>query len=242
MEEDKYISSTVKLSPVICMSKIILWFFFEGEVVDDFWGDNMFLEQRICIISIQMIKNSKVVRMLHENSLEQDNYTLVLRLKRIIEQLKLKIREQDETISGLKKNGKNTKISEMQIEIQHLNDENKRLILMLQEMRSKSKHKEITPMKKILANQQKYEHRRPNLTEMKCEGRINDVLKQNQHLRRELLNFRVNESFYKKRTSNAKDRNSIFIEKNIIELQKLQQKKMDLEEENVSLGNKIKQL
>lgn len=69
--------------------------------------------------------------MLHENSLEQDNYTLVLRLKRIIEQLKLKIREQDETISGLKKNGKNTKISEMQIEIQHLNDENKRLILML---------------------------------------------------------------------------------------------------------------
>lgn len=97
-------------------------------------------------------------------------------------------------------------------------------------------------MKKILANQQKYEHRRPNLTEMKCQGRINDVLKQNQHLRRELLNFRVNESFYKKRTSNAKDRNSIFIEKNIIELQKLQQKKMDLEEENVSLGNKIKQL
>lgn len=27
MEEDKYISSTVKLSTVICMSKIILWFF-----------------------------------------------------------------------------------------------------------------------------------------------------------------------------------------------------------------------
>lgn len=30
MEEDKYISSTVKLSPVICMSKIILWFFLGG--------------------------------------------------------------------------------------------------------------------------------------------------------------------------------------------------------------------
>jgi hypothetical protein len=43
------------------------------------------------------------------------------------------------------------------------------------------------------------------------------------------LNLKVNENLLKKRKSTINDRSSIFLEKNLIDYEKLNQKKMDLE-------------
>lgn len=165
-----------------------------------------------------MIKNRKVQRMLAENNLEQGSYSLVLRLKRNIEDLHRKIEQQDEIISRFKRDVKTTKINEMEVEIQHLNDENKRLLLTLEDLKSKPKSKETTSSKKHLLSSQKYENRRPLLTEFKCDGKMSDLLKENEHLRKELINLKVNQSFYQKRKTNLNDRNSIFLERNLIEV------------------------
>lgn len=113
-----------------------------------------------------MIMNSKIQKLIFENDIEKNNYTLVIRLKKIIEELNLKITEQERTILMFKKDVKATKINEMEIEIQHLNDENKRLLLLLEENKNKHKNTRILSPKKNI-NHNKYEERRPVHTEIK---------------------------------------------------------------------------
>lgn len=62
-----------------------------------------------------MIKGRKVQRMLADNNIEQGSYTLVVRLKSIIQDLQAKIEEQDQVISNFKKDVKTTKINEMEV-------------------------------------------------------------------------------------------------------------------------------
>jgi hypothetical protein len=69
-----------------------------------------------------------------------------------------------------------------------------------------------------------------------------DVLKENELLKKELLSLKVNENLIKKRKSTLNDRSSIFIEKNLIDYEKLYQKKMDLEAERVMMADKIRKL
>lgn len=75
--------------------------------------------------------NRKIQKFILENDIERNNFTLVIRLKKMIERLNLKIAEQEATILMFKKDAKTTKINEMEIEIQHLNDQYKRLLIML---------------------------------------------------------------------------------------------------------------
>lgn len=75
--------------------------------------------------------NRKIQKLILENDIERNNFTLVIRLKKMIERLNLKIAEQEATILMFKKDAKTTKINEMEIEIQHLNDQYKRLLIML---------------------------------------------------------------------------------------------------------------
>lgn len=66
------------------------------------------------IISInRMQKSQKIQKMLMENNIERDNHTLVLRLKKKIEELNLIIHSQQLTIDSFKKDVKTTKINEM---------------------------------------------------------------------------------------------------------------------------------
>lgn len=58
-----------------------------------------------------MIRNQKVERMLIENNIEQNNYSLTLKLKKIIEDLQARIEEQDAVILSFKRNIKNNKIN-----------------------------------------------------------------------------------------------------------------------------------
>lgn len=51
----------------------------------------------------------------------------------------------------LKRDSKTTKINEMEVEIQHLNDENKRLTLMIEEIKSKYKDN-ICNYNKLMTN------------------------------------------------------------------------------------------
>jgi hypothetical protein len=80
------------------------------------------------------------------------------------------------------------------------------------------------------------------VTEFKCEGKMSELLKENEHLRRELTTIKVNESFHQKRKTTQLDRSSIFHQRNAVELEQLQQKKMDLEQESLRVGVKVKYL
>jgi hypothetical protein len=55
----------------------------------------------------------------------------------------------------------------MEIEIQHLNDENKRLLLIIEDSKGKTKNVNILSTKKTFVNPSKFEERRPFLTEIK---------------------------------------------------------------------------
>jgi hypothetical protein len=44
------------------------------------------------------------------------------------------------------------------------------------------------------------------VTEFKCEGKMSELLKENEHLRRELTTIKVNESFHQKRKTTQLDR------------------------------------
>ena len=79
-------------------------------------------------------------------------------------------------------------------------------------------------------------------TEVKHEAKLMDLLKENEQLKKELLTHKVNDSILKKRKSTINDRNSIFIEKNLIDFEKLSQKKMDLEAEKALMADKLKKL
>lgn len=164
-----------------------------------------------------MIKNLRVQKLFIENNIERDNYTLVVRLKKKIEELNAIIADQAETILSFKKDVKTTKINEMEIEIQHLNDENKRLLLVIDEMKGKARGNNVLSPKKTLINTNKFEERRPMVTEIKYENKMYDVLKENELLKKELLSLKVNENLIKKRKSTLNDRSSIFIEKNLID-------------------------
>lgn len=78
-----------------------------------------------------------------------------------------------------KKDVKTTKINEMEVEIQHLNDENKRLLLIVDDLRNRTKTREASTSKKHLLSSQKYENRRPIVTEFKCDSKMSEVLKEN---------------------------------------------------------------
>jgi hypothetical protein len=58
-----------------------------------------------------MKKSLKVKKLIDENGIEVENFTMVLRLKKIIEELNLKIKQQDDTIMELKRDTKTTKIN-----------------------------------------------------------------------------------------------------------------------------------
>lgn len=86
-----------------------------------------------------MIRSPKVRKMLTDHNIERENITLVVRLKKIVERLNYKVAQQQEAIEMLKRDAKTTKINEMEVEIQHLNDENKRLMLIVDEEQGKCK-------------------------------------------------------------------------------------------------------
>ena len=60
-----------------------------------------------------MIKTVKIKKMIQENDIEVNNFTLVIRLKQIIVDLNHKIKDQNDAINLLKKDSKTTKINEM---------------------------------------------------------------------------------------------------------------------------------
>ena len=62
-----------------------------------------------------MIRSRKVERMLSNNNIEQGNYTLVLRLKAIIQDLQAKLEQQDHLIGLYKRDVKTTRINEMEV-------------------------------------------------------------------------------------------------------------------------------
>jgi hypothetical protein len=58
-----------------------------------------------------MIKTVKIKKMIEENDIEVNNFTLVIRLKQIIIELNQKIKDQNDAITLLKKDSKTTKIN-----------------------------------------------------------------------------------------------------------------------------------
>lgn len=60
-----------------------------------------------------MLRNNKVQRLLIDNNIEQDNYSLVLNLKKMIEELRQKLAQKDSIIEQYKRDTKSTKINEM---------------------------------------------------------------------------------------------------------------------------------
>ena len=58
-----------------------------------------------------MIRNNKVQRLLIDNNIEQDNYSLVLNLKKMIESLRHQLALKDSTIEQYKRDTKSTKIN-----------------------------------------------------------------------------------------------------------------------------------
>jgi hypothetical protein len=58
-----------------------------------------------------MLKSPKVKKLIDENGIEVENFTMVIRLKKIIEELNVKISHQDEIIMSLKRDTKTTKIN-----------------------------------------------------------------------------------------------------------------------------------
>ena len=60
-----------------------------------------------------MLRNNKVQRLLIDNNIEQDNYSLVLNLKKMIEELRQKLAQKDSVIEQYKRDTKSTKINEM---------------------------------------------------------------------------------------------------------------------------------
>lgn len=65
----------------------------------------------------------------------------------------------------------------MEIEIQHLNDENKRLLLLLEEAKGNPRTTNILSPKKTFNNTNKFEERRPLITEIKHEAKMYDILR-----------------------------------------------------------------
>jgi hypothetical protein len=80
----------------------------------------------------------------------------------------------------------------MEIEIQHLNDENKRLLLMIEDFKGKSKSSNLLSTKKTMLSSTKLEERRPLITEIKIENKVYEVLKENELLKKELVNLKIN--------------------------------------------------
>lgn len=126
-----------------------------------------------------MIRNQKVERMLVENNIEQNNYSLTLKLKKIIEELQARIEHQDAVILSFKRNIKNNKINEMEIEIQHLNDENHRLILLREDTHHRNKSNKAISSKKLYQGNHKKENQGVTVTEFKVESKMSEVLKEN---------------------------------------------------------------
>ena len=60
-----------------------------------------------------MLRNNQVQRLLIDNNIEQDNYSLVLNLKKMIEELRQKLAQKDSVIEQYKRDTKSTKINEM---------------------------------------------------------------------------------------------------------------------------------
>ena len=58
-----------------------------------------------------MIRNNKVQRLLIDNNIEQDNYSLVLNLKKMIESLRHQLALKDSTNEQYKRDTKSTKIN-----------------------------------------------------------------------------------------------------------------------------------
>lgn len=102
------------------------------------------------------------------------------------------------------------------------------MLLIIEEMKGKAKQSVLTSSKKGFFQKKKEENKLPFVTEYKVESKMSDVLKENENLRRELLAVKVGETFIKKRKNGISDRNSICIEKNLVDFEKLQQKKIDL--------------
>jgi len=102
-----------------------------------------------------MLKNKRVNRLLIENNIERDNITLVIRLKTRIQELNNIIKNQEDIIEEYKRNVKSTKINEMEIEIQHLNDENRRLLFKIEELKGKTKSPNHISAKKMVINSPK---------------------------------------------------------------------------------------
>lgn len=67
------------------------------------------------------------------------------------------------------------------------------------------------------------------MKEKKFEKKYYQLLEQTQKLKKELINLRLNELNTTKKSKASQDKNSQFIEKNIEQLQKISQKKHDLE-------------
>ncbi len=80
----------------------------------------------------------------------------------------------------------------MEIEIQHLNDENKRLLLVIEDFKGKNKSSNLLSPKKTLLSSTKLEERRPLITEIKIENKVYEVLKENELLKKELVNLKIN--------------------------------------------------
>lgn len=68
------------------------------------------------------------------------------------------------------------------------------------------------------------------------------MLKENEQLKKELVGLKINENLLKKRKSTLNDRSSIYIEKNLIDYEKLFQKKIDLEAEKTVMLDKMRNL
>ena len=70
---------------------------------------------------------------------EVKRFSLIKNLKRKISDLQTHITKQNKIIEEFKHNTKTTKINEQEVEIQKLNDENKRLALIIEDMKKKYK-------------------------------------------------------------------------------------------------------
>ena len=73
----------------------------------------------------------------------------------------------------------------------------------------------------------------------KCEPKVQELLKENEQLKKTLLGARVNETALKKRKSSINDRGSMFIEKKLVDYERMYQRKAEVEAENGLLLEKL---
>jgi hypothetical protein len=64
--------------------------------------------------------------------------------------------------------------------------------LIVDELKCKNKRSNILSPKKTLINSTKFEERKPLFTEIKIENKVYEVLKENELLKKELVNLKIN--------------------------------------------------